>query len=286
MREALKKILPQSARNSIRPYLYFMQRSLVAPLAPVRQYGRLPEFLILGAQKAGTTTLYDVLTQHPDIGSARTKELAFFDRHFGRGVSWYKANFPKSVGITGEATPDYIVDPAAPERVKSVLPDAKLVVLLRNPVDRAISHYFHAVRLGYENRPIEVALSLDNQPDPNAALRFVGHPLERRSEYQAFSYLDRGFYSKQLAQWFELFDRKQFHIEFSEDFFTDPEPVVEAVLSFLDVPSGWAFDVRPKNIGTYGNKVPAELYQQLGALYCDDRRELETLLGRPAPWPE
>lgn len=285
MREMIKKILPQDARNNIRPYLYFMQRSLVKPMAPLRQCGRLPEFLIIGAQKAGTTTLYDVITQHPEIHSARTKELAFFDRHYGRGMAWYKANFPRAVGITGEATPDYIVDPAVPDRVKAALPDAKFVVLLRNPVDRAISHYFHAVRLGYEKRSIEDALSVENIPDPSSATRFVGHSLERRSAYQAFSYLDRGCYSKQLATWFELFEPEQFHIAFSEDFFADPVPVVRGVLSFLEVPTGWDFDVRPKNIGTYGNKVPAELYEQLGRFYADDRRDLEELLGRSAPWP-
>src|SRR6187397_1377370 len=119
----------------------------------------LPDFLILGAQKAGTTALYSYLRRHPAIVGPSWKEVSFFDRHYARGEAWYRGNFPTRLrhalaerraharAIAGEASPSYVFHPSAPERVAALVPDARLIALVRNPIDRALSHYHHEVAL-------------------------------------------------------------------------------------------------------------------------------------------
>ena len=102
----------------------------------------LPDFLVLGAQKAGTTALYTYLRRHPDLAGPSWKEVSFFDRHWVRGVKWYRGNFPNKARtrdkLVGEASPSYVFHPLGPERVQEIVPGARLVVLVRNPVDRAL----------------------------------------------------------------------------------------------------------------------------------------------------
>ena len=116
--------------------------------APVRT---LPDFLIIGAQKCGTSFLYRFLVKHPHVKSAFVKEVHYFDLNFAKGNNWYRSNFPLQVRntrtyITGEASPYYLFHPHAARRASMVVPDAKLLILLRNPVDRAHSHYQHQVK--------------------------------------------------------------------------------------------------------------------------------------------
>src|SRR5437764_5111475 len=123
----------------------------------------LPDFLIIGTQRGGTTSLYHYLKTHPCVQLANTKDTHFFDKKFNKGLSWYRGHFPTRLGkyytqrvrqqpfVTGEASPSYLFHPHAPGRVAQLLPSARLIVLLRNPVDRAYSQYFHAVKLGHES---------------------------------------------------------------------------------------------------------------------------------------
>src|SRR5579885_2674785 len=127
----------------------------------------LPDFIIIGTQRGGTTSLYAYLGQHPQIAPAVIKEVHFFDNNYERGVGWYRTQFPflieksiaKNIGqqnfITGEASPYYLFHPHVPERAAKVVPGAKLIVLLRNPIDRAYSHYYHEVELGHEKLSFE-----------------------------------------------------------------------------------------------------------------------------------
>src|SRR5436189_26280 len=120
----------------------------------------LPDFLILGAQKAGTTALYAYLRWHPQVTGPSFKEVSFFDRHYARGERWYRAHLPvRRRAVVGEASPSYLFHPLAPERVARMLPEARLIALLRNPVDRAFSHYQHEVALGREQLSFEDALA-------------------------------------------------------------------------------------------------------------------------------
>src|SRR5947209_2592633 len=113
----------------------------------------MPGFLIIGAQRCGTTSLYDDLVKHPSIATASQKEIHFFDLNFQKGIDWYQAQFPglgQKGFITGEASPYYIFHPLAPKRILAAAPEIKLIVMLRNPVNRAYSHYQHEIKIGAE----------------------------------------------------------------------------------------------------------------------------------------
>src|SRR5690348_6863383 len=130
----------------------------------------LPDFLVIGTQRGGTTSLYHYLQAHESIAPSSIKEIHFFDRKYARGLAWYRGHFPtgaekwyaqrlrRQAFVTGEASPVYLFHPHVPARVKQALPAVKLIVLLRNPVDRAYSQYYHAVELGLETRPFEEAI--------------------------------------------------------------------------------------------------------------------------------
>jgi len=180
-------------------------------------HGRvLPDFVVLGAQKSGTTTLYTQLTRHPAVMPALRKEVHYFDAA-PRPIEWYRAFFPRrramearaaTVGhaVTGEATPFYLVHPGAPTRLRAAVPHARLVVVLRDPVERAVSGYHHAVRMGDELRPIEVALDPANVevlPDAVDWYDDPDCPARRRG------YLVRGRYAEQLERWFTALSRAQ-----------------------------------------------------------------------------
>lgn len=281
---SVKSRSPQGLRNTLRPFIYFAQRELLNLKAAQGDGIKKPDFLILGAQKAGTTTLYDVLCQHPFISAARTKEIAFFDRYYGRGVSWYSANFSARHGLTGEATPDYIFDPVAQERILELLPDAKFIVLLRNPIDRAISQYFHARRLGYEHLSFEEALEQEAERIGSQGHRFAGNPIEGRRYYHAYSYLARGDYASQLERWFDAAGRDRFYIEFSDRFFQEPAEVSQEIFEFLGLESGVELVVRPKNVGRYTTKVSQESYNFLEEHFRPHNERLAALLGSQIPW--
>ncbi len=135
----------------------------------------MPDFIIIGAMRGGTTSLYSYLTEHPNIGPAYMKEVHFFDVYFHKGLPWYRAQFPSTVQkyytervqkqnfITGEASPYYLFHPHAPRRIARLLPHVKLIVQLRNPVSRAYSHYYHEVNGGHEK--LSFAEAIDREED-------------------------------------------------------------------------------------------------------------------------
>src|SRR5262249_28187228 len=156
------------------------------------------------------------------------KEVSFFDRHYARGEAWYRGHFPNAlrrraverrtgaVPLAGEASPSYVFHPFAPERVAKLVPDVRLVVLVRNPVDRALSHYHHEVALGRESLSFEDAVEqedgrmrgeLDRMRDPS----YFSHA------WWNYTYLARGRYAEQLERWLTVFPRERLLIVPSED---------------------------------------------------------------------
>jgi hypothetical protein len=163
--------------------------------------GRLPEFLIIGAQRCGTTSLYRYLAAHPSVRTASGKELQFLSLHHRRGRRWYRGHFPsRPPGVQSfEASPYYLFDPDVPARAAELLPDARFVALLRDPVERAYSHYLHSRAYGVE--PLSFADALDAEP---ARLAAGGHSARRR-----YSYVARGRYAEQLERWFARVPRER-----------------------------------------------------------------------------
>ena len=209
-----------------------------------------PDFLIVGAQKAGSTSLYDYMVQHPQIGSARIKEIHFFSRFYTKGFNWYKSNFPLGIEkkITGEATPYYLYHPLSAERIHFHLPNIKLIVVLREPVSRALSHYQHARKHGFENKPIMEALKCDLAKYEEYKKRIVEG--ENVFEYQEKSYVTRGYYQQQLDRYYDLFDEKNILILQSTDLFSNSSETTKQAFEFLQLDATFTpNDLSVKNKG-------------------------------------
>ncbi len=212
---------------------------------------RLPHFLGLGVQKGGTTTLQRLLEQHPQIWLSPEKELHYFSLYFNRGRHWYSNCFADASPdqCCGDITPYYVFHPQAPERIANLLPDARLIVLLRDPVERCLSQYFHSRRLGLESLELEDALAAES-----ARLAGAEQQLESSDGFhfghQEHSYLARSRYEQQLNRYEERFSTDQILLLKSEDFFDRGAQIWDRVLSFLAldaIPFPQSFS--PANVG-------------------------------------
>lgn len=203
----------------------------------------VPNFIIIGSQRSGTTSLYNYLSGHPDILPSIVKEVHYFDFNFHKGFNWYRGHFPylpdRKGGqkfITGEASPYYVYHPLAPIRISKSFPTIKMILLLRNPVNRAFSHYQHEVGLGFEQLSFEEAIDQESSRLDGEVEKMTLDETYRSFNHQHYSYLSRGVYVEQLKNWMKLFPREQIQIIKSEDFFESPPDVVSQVVKFLDLP--------------------------------------------------
>jgi hypothetical protein len=256
----------------------------------------LPDYIIIGAQKCGTSSLYRYLNEHPSIAPAAGKEVHYFDWHYSRGPSWYRAHFPTALTremfrartgrrlVTGEASPYYLFHPHAPARVKALLPSVKLIALLRDPVERALSAYHHQVRAGTES--LSFADAMDQEPARLAAEieRLEADQTYKSAAHRRFSYLSRGIYVDQLAAWLRVFPREQLLIIRSEDFFEQPAATVGQVLEFLGLPPADSSGFRRFNVGEYDGMDPA-VKARLTKYFAPHNQRLYDLLGRDLGWP-
>ena len=218
----------------------------------------LPDFAIIGVQKGGTTSLHNYLLDHPQIrGGFPKKELHFFDLNHARGQRRYRMSFPTrrsrerlesrcgSRLLIGESTPYYFYHPCVPERMASLLPHLKLILLLRNPVDRAISHYFHSVNKGHEHLEIEEAFEREEERLLGESERLLNDERYRSFKHRHFSYLSRGRYAEQLERWLRYYPPHQLLVIPSERLFEDARSTANVVFRFLGC-SPWASDIYPK----------------------------------------
>jgi hypothetical protein len=204
----------------------------------------LPDFLIIGAAKSGTTSLYRYLVQHPRIRRARRKEIRFFYREYAQGENWYRAHFPLALRkqwetlrhgefATGEASPSYLYYPHAAKRAHAHVPAAKLIAILRNPVDRAYSQYRHKVRKGIEPLSFEQALEAEAERTQGERERLLADESYRGAQLFHFGYLHRGLYAEQLERWLAHYPRERLLVVRAEDLFTDPATVIRTTTEFL-----------------------------------------------------
>lgn len=253
----------------------------------------LPDFLIIGAQKAGTTSLYAYLGAHPKITAALAKEVHFFDYNFGLGEAWYRAHFPTlwerwrgDFLVTGEASPYYLFYPLAAPRAKQIVPKAKIIVLLRNPVDRAYSHFHHQVRLGLEELPFEQAIEQEATRLQGEFEQILVDDEYYSFNYQNYSYLARGMYAEQLERWFRFFPREQFLILDSSALYQQTARTLERTLEFLQVPPGPPQTFGVKNDGSYA-PMDERVRAQLSEFFAPHNERLFALLndGTEKPYP-
>lgn len=233
--------------------------------------GTLPYFVIIGTQKGGTSLLYRLLIRHPLIERAATKELHFFDNNFSEGPSWYGRYFPPSKRIddretvSGEATPSYLLDPLVPERMAKTVPDARLIALLRNPVNRAYSQHQMRVRRGDEIRSFGEATRQEMAGERGAG------------------YLVRGRYAEQLERFAHYADRGHLLVIKTEDFFSRRWDVFDRALAFLDLPPLAPFAVPPSTKTTYPPMDPATR-RRLEAYFEPYNQRLYEYLGVDFGW--
>ena len=190
---------------------------------------RLPDFLGLGTQKGGTTTLHQLLTKHPGVHLPACKEVHYFSKHWHHSKRWYADHFSEARPdqCCGEITPFYLFHPEVPQRIHRLLPRVKLLVLLRDPVERALSQVFHARKRGFET--LVPAEAIAAEPERLAS----GDP----ESFQKHSYVSRSKYLEQLDRYESLFPPKQLLVLQSEAFFSNPEPTWNRLQTFLGLES-------------------------------------------------
>jgi hypothetical protein len=174
----------------------------------------LPNFLVIGPGKSGTTWLYHALKNHPEVCVSSAKETLFFETEFKRGIDWYEDFFShcdQSVKAVGEVSNTYVFCKDAPKRIKSVNPDIKLISCLRNPIERTFSHYLFLVRGGQVTSTFSETLK--NRPD----------------------LIDKGKYFKNLKPYFDTFDKRQFCVKLFDELKTDQVDFIQSIYSFLNV---------------------------------------------------
>lgn len=241
-----------------------------------------PGFIIIGAQKGGTTSLYHYLTEHPDVGTPLKKEIHYFDFNVDKGPDWYLAHFPLrgEAVVVGEASPSYLPHPDAPGRLYALLPEVKLIALLRHPVDRAYSHHQMNVRKGVETLPFEEAIA--REPE---RLADGGDPSSSQGNWRFFSYLSRGFYAEQLERWLTFFPRENMLIIKSEDLYEEPGQIYNQTLEFLGLRAWNRPGFENYKPGEYNGLNPETRARLIGR-FAPHNARLYDLLGRNFGWDD
>jgi hypothetical protein len=251
-----------------------------------------PDFVIIGAQRSGTTSLYRYLAQHPQMAPTLvSKGVHYFDTEFGRGAGWYRGHFPLEAYRrlrgnlrTGEASPYYLYHPLAPRRIAHELPDVRLVAMLRDPVSRAYSHFQHERQGGFERLPtFEEAIDAEPSRLAGEEERMRADPGYNSFEHQHHSYLARGRYIEQLRRWWELFDKDRILIVRSEDFFANLDGELERVQRFLGLEPRPATRTPAYNAHTY-EPMARQTRERLDAYFEPFNKELARELGRKLNW--
>ena len=252
----------------------------------------LPDFLIIGAMKSGTSSLFHHLTQHPELVPAFEKEIHYFDQDDASfagptgSLARYRSHFPIKAMIPArslvyEATPKYLCHETSARRISEVVPNARMVLTLRNPSDRAISHYFHTQR---------------NRPDPESLHAAMCEDVDRcrslgRSDVAASkpidytSYVGRGIYRPQIERFLEYFDRTDLHVIEGERFFEDPRPVLANLFEFLGIRSDVPIrDLAAQNVSQRDQLVWPRTRAVLDEFFRPHNERLFELLGTRYDW--
>jgi tetratricopeptide (TPR) repeat protein len=255
-----------------------------------------PDFLIIGVLKSGTSSLYQYMTQHPQILPALQKELYYFsgkskaDRN---SWDWYLSNFIGASDspsfLTGEATPSYISYPDVDRRVFYSVPNIKLIALLRHPVDRIISQYFYNVERGVEKQSFASAIATELEIFQNVqSLEEIYTAIERNSnnnnKWDSW-YIPHSLYFYFVERWLQLFDRQQFLILLTEELKENPTAVMSRVFQFLNLPEFQELQYKQYNRGSYSpRQVDETMRQCLTEFFRPHNQRLANFLGEKFQW--
>lgn len=280
--DASTRLLRQRAKEALRDYGVLTSR-----------WRDLPWYLIIGGKRCGTTSLSRWLWRQASVvplfpAAQKIKGVHYFDRHFDRGEGWYRSFFPlrgsHTRAIAGEASPYYLYHPSAAARAGQVVPHARVVVLLRDPVERAFSHFRDETKLGHETRPFLQALEEEEDLLIAERRRMAADPMYYSFAHEHHGYVDLGRYADHLARWLDVFPREQVLVLRSEDLFAGPEPVLAKVRAHLDLP----FDSRARfireNAAPRGPSPDAACREWLRDAFAGSSERLSDLLGVRMVW--
>jgi hypothetical protein len=289
----------QAARESVK------RATRAGGLATAR-WRELPDFLVIGAKRGGTTSLYFDILEHPAVMRLypppvpglkpdATKGVHYFDSNAFRSEVWYRSYFPTNLArtvtkrrvgvepVAGEASPYYLFHPAAVDRAHALTPDSLILAQLRDPVMRTYSHWKERRR--NEAEPLDFLSALDAEQDRLAGERerLVSDPHYGSYAWEQQSYATQSEYASQLARWFDLFGSERVHVTLSEDYFSDHARVIGGIHSFLGLP------VRPPASSSHRNAAQGDdldpgLRRKLSARFSEHNHALSVLLKRELPW--
>jgi len=259
--------MKKSIRNSLSSkYQRFVKRGVSGITASSRV---LPDFIIMGTVRSGTTSLYYNICEHPSVLSAAYDEIGFFDSNYHLGIKWYQSMFPKQkqmdeikkntgFAITGEDTPFYFWKKEAIDRIFQCLPSVKIIAIFRNPVDRAYSNYNLGVRMNTEKSTFEETIDEE--------IKFLENNPFRDSIDRRRSYVTKGIYEKQIKSWFDIFPRKQIHILSTEEMQQNPQETLLKVFKFLEIPEYVIKNPQKQKLAEY-KKMKVETRKKLLNFY-------------------
>ncbi len=243
-----------------------------------------PSFLIIGAEKCGTTSLYHYLRQHPAVMTPIEKEIDFFDTDYAQGIDWYLAHFPtippKTGWITGETSANYLYSDVAPQRVFKHFPRLKLAVILRNPVDRSISRYSMMVRNGAEKRSLAQAVQ-DEIVLMQAVIKREGDIPWRLLD--RCRHVGNSLYYYHLRRWLTYFDQRQLLVLRSEALFAEPEKTLQQLYQHFGLAPHTEPSYPKYNSGQYSS-ADSDVRQTLATFFEPYNRQLEALLDQTFDW--
>lgn len=260
---------------------------------PTTRVRALPDFLLVGAQRCGTTSLFRALEQQDQIMRPTfNKGINYFDLNYSRGERWYRAHFPmrrqpkkgtQQRRVAFEASGYYMFHPLAPERIAQDLPSVKIVAMLRDPVERAYSAWKHESARGYDDLSFEDAITRESERTFGERGRMIADPRYQSFAYRHHSYTARGRYTSQLRQFYDRFPSSNIHVVYSENFFTEPSREFGLLADFLGLhlTSETQFD---KHNARPSGPMPGGTREMLSEIYADEANELELLVGRRPPW--
>lgn len=246
-----------------------------------------PSFFIIGTQKGGTSSLYDYIAQHPNVKPCSTKEPNYFTKYWNRSTSWYMSFFPFKCSntITGEASERYFEYPHTPFRISMMFPDAKIIMMLRDPVKRAYSHYNMRKKSNRESLSFNDAVNEENDRIDKMYDRMLD-TFCYIDDFFKMGYVRRGLYYYWVKNWLEYFPENQIHVIKSEDFFNDTEKVYHNVLDFLGLDRISLDSYKTVGGLNYKELMDNEIKKQLYDYYKPFNRRLEILLQRRFDWNE
>lgn len=288
------RFIERHTRETLRPPIV---AAIKAYRSLTRQLRVLPDFIIIGARKCGTTSLYEYLTRHPDVLPALSKELYYFDHHYEKGADWYRRHFATRLEkwvyekalnqsvITGEATPSYFYHPITAQRIAELMPQVKLILLLREPIEAAYSAYQFGIKMG-----TYTAEEIVFEQVIQAELRYIkqgGKLFERQNGTFAInprcSLLARHTYIELIKPWFEVFDESQIKVVFSEELFSNTVKVCGEIQEFLQLPAHELEDYEPFNKNSY-HKLRNADEMGLKEFFTPFNEQLGSFLGRKIAW--